>query len=219
MIRLTPIVKHIIIVNVAIFLMYQIAQMYAPDLFSIMYDFLVLKKANVFGLFDPALYKMMVEQIGPFRPSQVVGWFWSHLTLSHIFWNMLGLAFIGPIVEQTVGSKRFLRFYLFCGVVGGLLVGLVDPSPYAVLGASGAISGVFAAMAFQYPDLEVRLYFLIPIKAKYLAIGFASISALLVIAGFMGTDTGNISHFGHLSGMIAAFLYYKLEKYMPILRQ
>ena len=132
---------------------------------------------------------------------------------------MLALASLGPIIEMVVGGKRFLRFYLFTGLMAGVLVAFVDPSDNPVLGASGAISGVLTAFAYMNPEARLRLFFVLELKAKQLAIGVALISVVFIVGSLMGRNTGNISHFGHLAGMIAAVIYFYLERVLPFLKK
>jgi membrane associated rhomboid family serine protease len=139
---------------------------------------------------------------------QIVTHFFSHTEIFHIVFNMMALISLGSGVEYVLGSKRFLEFYLFCGVLGGILITLFDPSPSPVLGASGAIFGVIVAFAVFFPREGLSIFFLPPIEARWVAIGIGVVSLGLVITG-MG---GSISHFGHLAGMIAALVYFGFFK-------
>jgi membrane associated rhomboid family serine protease len=120
----------------------------------------------------------------------------------HIFFNMFALWMFGGQLEQLWGTRRFLRFYLTCGVGAGLVILLWNsliPSNFGVptLGASGAIYGVLMAFSLTWPDRTIMLLFPpIPIKA----IWFIPVLFLLQV-GFGG---GNISHAGHLGGVLIA---------------
>ncbi|MEM7659910.1 MAG: rhomboid family intramembrane serine protease, partial [Bacteroidota bacterium] len=144
--RLTPIVKHLVLINVVVFLILNIAQMrFQEAIFSNYFvAYSVLFKSNLF------------------HPVQIVTHFFAHIDPIHLIFNMFGLAMLGPAVEMVFGGKRFLRFYLFCGVVGGIFIYLFDPAPNPVLGASGAIFGVIAAFAYNYPENEISLFFMPP---------------------------------------------------------
>jgi membrane associated rhomboid family serine protease len=213
MMRLTPIVKHLILINVVVFFVLMIADMrLGDDLREYFYLYGTLFKSDV--VFQRG------NLTGLFRPAQIVTYFFAHRDVMHILFNMLALASLGPAVEMVLGPKRFLRFYLFCGVISGILLAFFDPASNPVLGASGAISGILAAFAYSYPNQGLSFFFLPPIPAKYLALGFAAISAVLILAEAFGSKIGgNISHFGHLAGMIAAVLYFYLEKSLPFLRK
>ena len=136
----------------------------------------------------------------------------------HILINMFVLIMFGPQMESIMGGKRFLNFYLFCGVVGGLLTAFIDPSPIPVLGASGAISGLILAFAMYFPRNKLLLFFFIPMEARLMAQLFAAFSLVMIILDATGADLGRmggISHFGHLAGMIAAVIFFYGLHYLP----
>ncbi|MEO0471837.1 MAG: rhomboid family intramembrane serine protease, partial [Bacteroidota bacterium] len=151
----------------------------------------------------------------PFHPAQIVTSFFAHIEIFHFLFNMLALASLGPMLEMVLGVKRFLRLYLFCGVFAGILLAFIDPSDASVLGASTAVSGVFAAFALMYPDRQISLFILPPIEARKLLIGAAAISGVLMLVDLNGGDGGGISHFGHLAGMLGALVYQKIEPHLP----
>lgn len=213
MIRLSPIVKNLLIINVVVFLVLNIVaqtNLGGPGLESFFAENFLLYKSN-------AILSRTADFVNNFRPIQVVTHFFSHIELMHLAFNMLFLAFLGPPVEMAMGSKKFLAFYLFSGVVGGVLLAFLDPSPFPALGASGALSGILAAFAYQYPHQRVYLMFFLPIEARLLAIGVAAYSAVMIVAEIrLGQEVaGGISHFGHLMGMVAAVLYFYLDKFLP----
>ena len=157
-----------------------------------------------------------------FHPVQIVTHFFNHseTSLFHILFNMLALASIGPLIEMVLRSQRFLKFYLFCGVAGGLMVAFLDPANAPVVGASGAISGVLVAFAIYFPKQKLSFFFLPGIESRYLVTGIGVISALLVFLDWVGVNlgaAGMLSHFGHLSGMLAALLFFYAGRYIPFL--
>lgn len=159
-----------------------------------------------------------------FNPIQIVTHFFNHSesNLFHILFNMLALASIGPLIEMVLHAKRFLKFYLFCGVVGGMMIAFLDPSNGPVVGASGAISGVLVAFAIYFPRQKLSFFFLPGIESRYLVTGIGVLSAVLVFLNWVGVDlgaAGMLSHFGHLSGMLAALLFFYAAKYIPFLNQ
>jgi len=135
--------------------------------------------------------------------------------IMHIFGNMLTLCFFGPMLERLWGPKRFLFFYLACGLGAGLLHLLVNTNSHA-LGASGAIAGVLLAFAYYNPSARIMLLFPpIPIKAKYLVGGVLLFD---LFAGLTGMRTG-IAHFAHLGGaLIGALLVFSFNKNPNFLR-
>ena len=124
----------------------------------------------------------------------------------HIFFNMLGLFFLGPTLERHWGSKRFLKFYLGCGVAGGLFylllvaVGFLPALP--MVGASGAILGMLAACAILFPHFIVFiLLFPVPIRVAAIALTGIYIVAILTRQANAGGDAA------HLAGMAAGAIY------------
>jgi len=112
-----------------------------------------------------------------------------HGDVMHLVFNLLVLYFMGPFLERTWGSKAFLKFYLICGAAGGVvytvlaLFGILPAG--SMVGASGAIYGVMAALAILYPQMKVLLWGVIPMTMVRLIILLVVIS-LITIA--FGTD-------------------------------
>ena len=215
--RLTPIVKNLIIVNVAVYIIIHFllgGAQRSYDLEGSAAEFLLLFRLFKLDLVIP--HNPSFEEY--FQPVQIVTHFFNHGGLMHIFFNMFVLALIGPGVEMVLGSQRFLKFYLFCGVVGGLLITFLDPSPYPVVGASGAIYGVMVAFAMFFPREKFYLYFLFPIEARWFVIAIGAFSAVMVAMDYAGSSVGGqVSHFGHLAGMVCAVTYFYLRKWVPFL--
>ncbi len=134
---------------------------------------------------------------------QLVTYMFLHGDFWHLFFNLIVLYFVGNMVEGAWGRKRFLRYYVVCGVGGGLLQMLFDYHAQ-VVGASGAIFGLYLAAAMLFPDAYVYLYFLVPIKMKYLVIGLAVLQLANGIAGSSG-----IAYFAHLGGMVAGLMFFR----------
>ncbi len=172
---------------------------------------------------SPSLREQIQQNLRPksqgFQPLQVVTYFFSHSlrSFTHILFNMLALFFLGPILETVLGPKRFLRFYLFCGVFSGIVLAIFDPSPASVVGASTAVSGVLVAFAMMFPRQKLYLMLLpFGFEARWFALGYGILSLVLSIATyFEPTAGGGISHFGHLAGMIGAVLYFYIEQFLP----
>jgi len=135
---------------------------------------------------------------------QVVTYMFLHAGAMHLFGNMLGLFFFAGDVERELGTRRFLWFYFACGVSGALLSCLLNPQAMLV-GASAGVLGVVVAFAIYYPNAIVYLWMLIliPVRVKYLAIGYAVLTVLLAAEG----GRSGIAHWGHLGGMAYAFVY------------
>jgi len=123
-----------------------------------------------------------------------------HADIWHLVLNMLGVYFLGTALEKYWGSWRFLFFYLFCGIVGGILF-LFLASPFdSIVGASGAVLGLLAACAVLFPGMVIILYFF-PVPIRIAAILLISLYALNTLVKH------DLSDACHLGGMAAGFLF------------
>jgi membrane associated rhomboid family serine protease len=127
-----------------------------------------------------------------------------HANSTHLFVNMLGLFFIGPVVEQTIGSYRFFILYYLSGILGGLGWSLLAAPGTICVGASGAVMGILGAFGALYPNAKLLLWFILPIKAWVLV-------TLLLIWELYETvgvhKIGGIANAAHLIGAIAGICY------------
>ena len=136
---------------------------------------------------------------------QMVSYMFLHGGLMHLLFNMLMLWLFGSTLEAVWGSRQFLRYYVVCGL-GGAVFSLIFSYNNYVIGASGAIFGLYLAYAMMFPDNHVYLYFLVPIKAKYLVAGLALFQLVSGISGPSG-----IAYFAHLGGMAAGLFFFRHE--------
>jgi rhomboid-like protein len=190
-----PIVKNLIIINVLVW----IAQL-VLDKHDESYSWLTSKLALLpIGLgFEP--YQIATHMFAHATYDAA-----GHIILYHILFNMFGLWMFGRILENVWGGKRFLIFYLACGVGAAamhLLVQYLQQDYSSAVGASGAIMGIFAAFGYLFPNTELYIMLIpIPVKAKWAVIGLA---ALDIFGGFAGSD--GVAHFAHLGGAITGFI-------------
>ncbi|MBI1939041.1 MAG: rhomboid family intramembrane serine protease [Ignavibacteriales bacterium] len=145
-----------------------------------------------------------------FQIWQIITYQFMHGSFTHILFNMFMLWMFGMEIENIMGSRRFLAFYLASGIGAGLVQLLVSPllsdSLGWTIGASGAVFGVMIAFAMFFPDRYVFIYFLIPVKAKYLI-------AILVIFEFMSvSEPSVVAHLAHIGGAVSGFLFLILDK-------
>ena len=248
---LPPVVKNLLIINTLFFLATFALSNYGIDL------------EKMFGLY--------YIKSPHFQPYQFVTYMFIHATFRHIFFNLFALWMFGYLLENYWGSKRFLIFYIFCGIGAAItqtfvhwldyssILSAIDvyrqnPTPDAfsgllsahfpeysasllkfvtawqmhstdpgmisesyvyiqqlkdlylsvpTVGASGAIYGILLAFGMTFPNMLVYLYFLVPIKAKWIVIGFG---ALELFSGFRNNPTDNVAHFAHLGGMLFGLL-------------
>ena len=144
---------------------------------------------------------------------QLITYQFMHANFTHLLYNMFGLWMFGMEVEHVWGSRRFLGFYLVCGVAAGIsqliLAPLLEPGSVISLsgagiptvGASGAVYAVLVAFGMMFPDRYIYLYFLLPVKAKYFIFGLIALGVLSI--GGQGT----IANLAHLGGAAAGYVY------------
>ncbi|MEO5684031.1 MAG: rhomboid family intramembrane serine protease [Chitinophagaceae bacterium] len=204
-----PVVKTLLIINVAVY----IGQLIIPGL-------------TEWG----ALHYWTADA---FKPHQLVTMMFLHdpISFTHILFNMFGLWMFGSILENFWGGKRFVNFYMICGIGASIITLLSVPftaaqyartaaalgdgytipqiveaykQGYSALGASGAIMGVMAAFAYLFPNTELYIMFIpIPVKAKYVIPGF------ILVDLFSGLGIGikdNVAHFAHLGGALIGLI-------------
>ena len=195
--RMTPVVKNLVIINVLVFL----AQGAMPGLEPIFMGH----------------YPLGMN----FQPWQVVTHMFMHGGLSHIFFNMFALVVFGAALERAWGSKRFLQYYLPCGIGAfSLFEATVGYEVFKVtgefglngvagrvIGASGCVYGLLLGFGMLFPNTELMLLFPpIPIKAKYFVIGYGAIELWMA---FQNNPGDNVAHFAHLGGMVFGYILLK----------
>lgn len=150
---------------------------------------------------------------GYFSPYQLITFMFTHIDLWHLFFNMFAVYMFGRVLEQYWGTKRYLIYYMVCGIGSGviqLLVYSLTGSFGLTIGASGAVFGLLLAFGMLFPNVPLYLMFVpIPIKAKYFVIGYGLLELYL---GFANHPGDRVAHFAHLGGMlfgIFMILYWK----------
>lgn len=133
---------------------------------------------------------------------QLVTYIFLHGDLFHIFFNLFSLWMFGGELENYWGSKKFLFYFLYCGIGAGIVTVLLSSNP--VIGASGAIFGILLAFAWLFPNRPILLiFFPVPIPAKYMVILFGFIE----LYSSRGGTGGGIAHITHLGGLAFGFFY------------
>jgi membrane associated rhomboid family serine protease len=142
---------------------------------------------------------------------QLASYMFLHAGIWHILWNMLALWMFGCELERLWGTRRFLRFYFFCGIGAGLcvVVGnyLFGDPRIATVGSSGAIYGILLANAVLWPDRLILFSFLIPIKMKY----FVMIIGAIAFLNSFNTNSP-VSDIAHLGGMLFGYAFLKMPR-------
>ena len=162
-----------------------------------------------------------------------IGFQFLHYDMTHLLFNMLALFFFGPLVEQELGKKRFLAFYLLCGIFGAVLylflnmagyitsmfdAGLADKLPLLLfndpltplVGASAGVFGVLIAGAFLAPKERVYMFFVLPMQLRWVAYGLVVIAFFTLLTG--GPNAGGEA--GHLGGAIAGFYFIRRQHHL-----
>ncbi len=173
---MTPWVTRLLVANVAMFLVSQAV----PGTFAAL---------------------ALVPGLLPLRPWTGFTYMFLHAGFMHLLFNMLGLFFFGPRLEQRVGSGRFIGLYLVSGFAGALL-SLATPR-VPIVGASGAVFGVFLGYARYWPRSQVLIWGIIPVEARVLVIGMT----VLALLGGFGAGQRGVAHFAHLGGFIGGWLF------------
>lgn len=205
-----PVTKNLLIINVLFFLGRYVASLYGIDLDDVLGLHFVL--ASHFHLYQVFTYMFM------------------HASWAHIFFNMFAVWMFGVAIENAMGSRRYLLYYLTCGLGAAMTQEVVQFVQYAyngldayeqirtagavmdmgdylnlwtTVGASGAVYGILLAFGMTFPDNRIFIFPLpVPIKAKYFVAGYAVIELL---SGF-GSSNDGVAHFAHLGGMLFGLL-------------
>lgn len=179
-----------------------------------------------------------------FHIYQVVTYMFMHATWAHILLNMFALWMFGSTIERTWGSRRFLIYYIVCGLGAGIIqelaqfvdfwvvaaeqipgfelkdAALVAANSSAVLnkwttvGASGAIYGILLAFGMTYPNEQI---FIFPIPFPIKGKWFVVICAAIELLAATGTNSDGVAHVAHLGGMLfglGLILYWRKHPYM-----
>ena len=166
-----------------------------------------------------------------FKPHQLITHMFLHGGFSHLLFNMFALWMFGSILENFWGPKRFLIFYILCGLGAAALhlsTLYVELTPIVdqfrsmsfndqevfrydhrfklnveTVGASGAVFGCLAAFGYLFPNSLIYLYFFFPIKAKWFVVIYGAMELYLAINNSAGD---NVAHWAHLGGAVVGLL-------------
>ena len=201
--RFPPIVKNLIIINVLVW----VAQL-IYDQSDGMLTMWLTQKLALFPIGHPEFkpYQIATHMFAHASYDAITP-FQYHIVFFHILFNMFGLYMFGRILENVWGPKRFLFFYLACGVgaaAAHLLMQYLMGGYASAVGASGAIMGIFVAFAYLFPNTELLIMFIpIPVKAKWVCLVYILID---LFAGFGQMQGDNVAHFAHLGGALTGFI-------------
>lgn len=133
-----------------------------------------------------------------------------HAGIWHLAFNMVALWMFGPRVEQSWNTRGFLYFYIWCGL-GGAVAHLLLQRNAGLIGASAAVSGVMLAYALRWPDEEVYLFGVIPMKTRWLIVWMVLINLAMGVASSPGSS--GIGWFSHLGGLAFGWIYLRMSSF------
>ena len=180
--NLTKYVKQILIINIVLFLLIYIIP-------SVIVNLVLFPFSDV-----------------NFLPSQLVSHMFLHASVPHIVFNMLALVVFGPDVERHYGGKKFIWFYLITGILCGISHLLFMGG--SVVGASGALFGLMALYAIIKPNQKLYLFFIVPIKTKFIIGSIILFELYYVIIG----QFDGVSHIAHLTGALCGLIFFLINK-------
>ena len=190
-----PVVKNLIIANCLLFL----ATYLIPSV-----DSFLGRYGQLFWVGSPN-----------FHLYQFVSYMFLHGSISHLFFNMFALWMFGRTLEYELGERRFLIYYLVCGIGAAIFQMLVawafGEVGFRMLGASGATMGLLMAFGVMHPNNQIFVFPIpMPIKAKWFVVGYI---VLEIVQGW-GVASDGIAHFAHVGGMLWgwALLHYWKNK-------
>lgn len=206
MLRTPPITKNLIIINVLMFFALQVGERWGLDLNEILgLHFIKAPNFHVYQLFS---YMFM------------------HANLTHLFFNMFALWMFGRVMENVWGARRYLAFYIICGIGAGMMQEVAQMCTYYIeglnnyqmitdgvdqmtmaqylsqwttIGASGACYAILLGFGMTFPNERILLLIPpIPLKAKYFILAYIVIELLSAF----GSQGDSVAHFAHLGGML-----------------
>ena len=140
----------------------------------------------------------------------IVSYMFVHGGLLHIAFNMLSLWMFGPRIENLWGPRSFIYFYLWCGI-GGAIAHLLLEGGAGLVGASAAVMGVLLAYALRWPDEEVYVFGVLPMKTRWLVVWLALINLAMGISSTKGGS--GIGWFAHLGGLAFGWIYLRVSAF------
>lgn len=225
MIRIPTITKNLLIINILAYLAMTLLVATTGNSGA------PIDLNNIFGL-----HFFMASD---FRIYQLFTYMFMHGSLQHIFFNMFALWMFGCVVENVWGPKKFLFYYILCGIGAGIFQEIAQFVNYAIegygayqyitdgsiripmnaflnqwttVGASGSIYGILLAFGMIFPEQRIFIFPLpVPIKAKW----FVMIYAAVELFSAMGTTNDGVAHIAHLGGMVFGFFLIRYWRNHP----
>lgn len=177
----------------------------------------LISAIHPFGLDLDNLLGLHYWTANSFHFWQPLTYMFMHADFNHIFFNMFAVLMFAPVLEREWGEKRFLIYYLICGLGAALAQELVWMGMFGAelavyphladqlltIGASGAVFGILLAFGWLFPDVRMFILFIpIPIRARVLVIIYAVIELFAGLGSMIGFSADHVAHFAHLGGMV-----------------
>ncbi len=208
--QMPPVTKNLLLINLVVWAFNALAQRFGTDLTAWLGLFnwgcSAFRGSWSFHLWQPFTYMFL------------------HANFWHFFCNMFAVWMFGVAIERQWGSKKFLTYYMVCGVGAALVQELVwmftlGSGMSVTIGASGAVFGILFAFGWLFPEVKMFLLFIpIPIPSRW----FVALYALFeLFAGIYGATGDNVAHFAHLGGMLFGWLlllYWMKGPHRPLRR-
>lgn len=223
--NIPTITKNLLIINVIAYLAMEVLKM------------MTVQSGTPIDLND--IFGLHFFMASDFHVYQIVTYMFMHGGMIHLFFNMFALWMFGCVVENVLGARNFLFYYILCGIGAGLFQEVAQFVQYAVegyaayegvtlstgnitmhaflnswttVGASGAVYAILLAFGMIFPEQRIFIFPLpIPIKAKWFVIFYA---ALELYSSFATTNDG-VAHIAHLGGMVFGFFLLRYWKKSP----
>jgi len=198
-----PVVLNLLIINGLVFLAGLIPAFahYIELYFPLRYPLLWSWPDEILDLygFDHTLAKI---------PFQFITHMFTHGDFFHLLFNMFALWMFGSVVESIWKSKKFLIYYLVCGLGAAVIylasLYLTDsPRAAAMVGASGALYGVLIAYGIMFPNNVIYINFFFPLKAKWWVVILIGMD---LFSAFANRPGDNVAHFAHIGGALTGFI-------------
>jgi len=181
----------------------------------------LISAIHPFGLDLNNVFGLHYWTASSFHIWQPLTYMFMHADFNHIFFNMFAVLMFAPVLEREWGERRFLIYYLVCGLGAALAQELVWMGMFSsqiaafpslanqlvTIGASGAVFGILLAFGWLFPDVRMFILFIpIPIRARVLVIIYAVIELFAGLGSMIGFSADNVAHFAHLGGMVFGLL-------------
>lgn len=191
----------LMIANSVLFVIQSVLQFYFPSAFALYWNLFAL---STDGLTNGFIWQVITFQ---FMHAPLDGGIW------HLLGNLLALYFFGREVEESLGKRRYLKFYLTSGLIGGLLqmafafaIPKYFDAPMGVVGASAGVFGLVAVFATMFPDrvIQLLLFFILPVSIRAKTLLWAAIA--LSVFGIL-IPMGRMADAAHLGGILTGVAF------------